>query len=54
MFGKCLFIMSRALSLGISLNIFCMSNDTRHLVGGFVLVSSCVLVMYLSISLLIV
>ena len=54
MFGKCVFIMPRALSLGISLNMFCMSKDTRHLVGGLVSVSSCFLVIHLSISLLIV
>ena len=46
MFGKCVFIMSRALSLGISLNMLCMSKDTRHLVGGLVSVSSCFLVIY--------
>ena len=54
MFGKCVFMISRALSLGISLNMFCISIDIKHLVGGLISVSPGFLVMYLSISLLIV
>ena len=43
-------MMSIAFIRVISLNIFVMSSDVRHLVGGFVFISMVDLLMYFSIS----